>query len=305
VACLGVTHKDWDLLGRTAMEASQFDVARKAFIHTRDYKYLNLITQLLEMKRQGGLKNDVIAGYILAYQSKFSDAAKAFRRAGEENLALALFTDLRMFDMAKEYISGQSDTDKTSIMLKQAEWAIRNGDTKTAAELYMSAKQYGKAIDLAGKANWADMLLEIVRKLDKADSESLSKCAEHFRRMNMMNFAAEVYEKMGNIKELIELRMESQQWEEVFALAKKYPDLNNLALYKYGQWLAENDKFEEAQQAFNDAGFKKEAIKVLEELTFNAVVESRFNDASYYYFLLSKEYLQIASGNLLYFSGCH
>lgn len=66
--------------------------------------------------------------------------------------------------------------------------------------------------------------------------------------MKLHNFAGEVYEKMGNIKELIELRMESNQWEEVFALAKKYPDLNNLAHYKYGQWLAENDKFEEAQK---------------------------------------------------------
>jgi intraflagellar transport protein 122 len=49
-------------------------------------------------------------------------------------------------------------------------------------------------------------------------------------------------------------------------------------------------------KAFNEAGFKKEAIKVLEELTFNAVNESRFNDASYYYWLLSREHLQIASG---------
>ncbi len=48
--------------------------------------------------------------------------------------------------------------------------------------------------------------------------------------------------------------------------------------------------------AFNDAGFKKEAIRVLEELTLNAVIESRFNDAGYYYWLLSMEYLQIAGG---------
>ena len=53
--------------------------------------------------------------------------------------------------------------------------------------------------------------------------------------------------------------------------------------------------------AFNEAGFKKEAIKVLEELTLNAVIESRFNDASYYYWLLSMEHLQIASGKFLLF----
>ena len=50
--------------------------------------------------------------------------------------------------------------------------------------------------------------------------------------------------------------------------------------------------------AFNDAGFKKEAIRVLEELTLNAVIESRFNDAGYFYWLLSNEYLQIAGGRI-------
>lgn len=91
------------------------------------------------------------------------------------------------------------------------------------------------------------MLLEIVRKLDKADKDLLSKCAEYFKNMEQNNFAAEVYDKMGNIKGLIELRIEAGQWEEVFALVKRYPDFYNEAYYRYAQWLAENDRFEEAQ----------------------------------------------------------
>ena len=134
------------------------------------------------MKRQGNVKTDIFMGYMYAYQAKFSEAAKSFRKGGDEALAMQMFTDLRMFDLAKEYLGGAgTDTDKSSIIMKQAEWAIRNGDFKTAAELYMSAKQYNKAIELAGKNNWSEMLLEIVRKLDKADRESLSKCAEYFK----------------------------------------------------------------------------------------------------------------------------
>ena len=160
-----------------------------------------------------------------------------------------MFTDLRMFDMAKEYLTGaDTGSDKNSILLKQAEWAIRSGDAKTAAELYISARQFNKAIDIVGKNNWPEMLLEIVRKLDKADREALSKCGEMFRRMGLPNFAAEAYEKMGNIEELVELRMEAKQWDEVFALAKRYPDIDNKAHFRYGQWLAENDRFEEAQK---------------------------------------------------------
>lgn len=101
-----------------------------------------------------------------------------------------------------------------------------------------------------GKNNWPEMLLEIVRKLDKADREALSKCGELFRRMGHPHFAAEVYEKMGNIEQLIELRIDAKQWDEVFALAKRYPDLDSKAHFRYGQWLAENDRFEDAQKGY-------------------------------------------------------
>ncbi len=43
---MGITHKDWELLGSTALEACNFEIARKSYIHTRDFKYLSLIHQL-------------------------------------------------------------------------------------------------------------------------------------------------------------------------------------------------------------------------------------------------------------------
>lgn len=39
-----------------------------------------------------------------------------------------------------------------------------------------------------------------------------------------------------------------------------------------------------------------EAVKVLEELTQNAVTENRFNDAGYYFWKLSMQCLDIAKG---------
>ena len=39
-----------------------------------------------------------------------------------------------------------------------------------------------------------------------------------------------------------------------------------------------------------------QAVKVLEQLTHNAVVESRFNDAGYYFFKLSVQCLDLAAG---------
>lgn len=51
--------------------------------------------------------------------------------------------------------------------------------------------------------------------------------------------------------------------------------------------------------AFHKAGRQSEAVKVLEQLTHNAVVESRFNDAAYYYWMLSMQCLDIAQGKWL------
>lgn len=48
--------------------------------------------------------------------------------------------------------------------------------------------------------------------------------------------------------------------------------------------------------AFHKAGRQTEAVKVLEQLTQNAVVESRFIDAGYYYWMLSMQCLDIAQG---------
>lgn len=51
-----------------------------------------------------------------------------------------------------------------------------------------------------------------------------------------------------------------------------------------------------APAAFHKAGRQREAVRVLEQLTHNAVVESRFNDAAYYYWMLSMQCLDIAQG---------
>lgn len=38
---------------------------------------------------------------IYAYQSKFQDAAKLYKRANQDQKAMNMFTDLRMFEYAK------------------------------------------------------------------------------------------------------------------------------------------------------------------------------------------------------------
>jgi len=60
-------------------------------------------------------------------------------------------------------------------------------------------------------------LIDLARRLDKADRESLTRCAHHLARLEQYGYAAEVYSKMGDHKALIMLHVEAKHWEDVRA----------------------------------------------------------------------------------------
>ncbi|ELU12491.1 hypothetical protein CAPTEDRAFT_164190 [Capitella teleta] len=295
VACLGVTDSDWEALAHQAMEGLDFETAKKAFIRTRDLRFLELIASIEERQRRGENDLQVYLGDAFAYQSKFGEAAKLYKKSGNESRAMNMYTDLRMFDLAKEFVGSHEGGDKKMLMTKQADWARNINEPKAAAEMYITAGEYIKAIEIIGDHGWAEMMIDIGRKLDKADREALQKCAAYLKKMDQFAYASEIYLKLGDIKSLVALHVEARHWEEAFVLAEKHPEFKNDVHVPYAQYLAENDRFEEAQQAFHKAGLQEPAVRVLEQLTHNAVIENRFNDAGYYFWKLSMQCLDIAS----------
>uniref|UniRef100_A0A4W6D6D4 Intraflagellar transport protein 122 homolog n=1 Tax=Lates calcarifer TaxID=8187 RepID=A0A4W6D6D4_LATCA len=288
IACLGVTDSDWRDLATEALEGLDFDTAKKAFIRIRDLRYLELINSIEERKKRGENDNELFLADVYAYQGKFHEAAKLYKRTGHESRALSMYTDLRMFEYAKEFVGATDPKSSRILMTKQADWAKSSKEPRAAAEMYLSAGEHLKAIDIIGE------LIDIARKLDKAEREPLAKCALHFKRLKHHGYASETYSKMGDLQALVQLHVETRHWEEAFSLVEKHPQFKNDVFVPYAQWLAENDRFEEAQKAFHKAGRQNEAVKVLEQLTHNAVVENRFNDAGYYYWMLSMQCLDIA-----------
>ncbi|KAJ6668283.1 hypothetical protein lerEdw1_015660 [Lerista edwardsae] len=302
IACLGVTDADWKELAMEALEGLEFETAKKAFTRVRDLRYLELISNIEERKKRGENNNDLFLADVYAYQGKFHEAAKLYRRSGHENLALDMYSDLRMFDYAKDFLSSGDPKDTKMLIIKQADWAKNINEPKAAVEMYITAGEHMKAIEISGEQGWVDALIDIARKLDKAEREPLRKCAYYFKKLLNHGYAAETYMKIGDLKALIQLHVETQQWDEAstihssraFALCDKHLEFKDDVYVPYAQWLAENDRFEEAQKAFHKAGRQSEAVKVLEQLTHNAVVETRFNDAAYYYWMLSMQCLDIA-----------
>ena len=59
-------------------------------------------------------------------------------------------------------------------------------------------------------------MYEIARKLDKAERESLLKCASYLCKMLQYAYAAEIYTKLDDRKQLALLYVESKNWDEVY-----------------------------------------------------------------------------------------
>ena len=83
-------------------------------------------------------------------------------------------------------------------------------------------------------------------------------------------------------------------WDDALQIIEQHPAYAPQVYLPYAQWLAEQDRFVEAQAAYTKAGQGEQSLRMLETLTHNAVVEHRFPDAAHYLHLLASERLGFA-----------
>ena len=293
--CLGVTESDWRALGNEALDSLDLDISRKSFTRLKDLRTLDFVHDLIEKKTHGSEDQQLLQADVLAYYGKYGEAAKIYKKMGQEHKALTMYTDLRMFDLANEYLSSGDSADRKVLIKKKAEWAAKINEPRAAAEMFLSAGETIRAIDIMGENGWVDMLIDTGRKLDKAESEPLALVGEYLKKLGSIQYAQEIFKKKGDFKSVVKLYVEAQEWKDAFSLAEKYPEFKEDIYVPYAKYLAESDRFVEAQKAFHMAGRPDQAFKVLQELTLNAVNENRFDDASYYYWILAMQDLDMAS----------
>uniref|UniRef100_A0A095BX64 Intraflagellar transport protein 122 homolog n=1 Tax=Schistosoma haematobium TaxID=6185 RepID=A0A095BX64_SCHHA len=285
LACFGLTDQDWKVIGRMALNKLNLKVAKCAYIQLEDILMLTFIQQLEERSKRGEWNNkelinnssniSMILGDISAYLGNFNEAVMYYTKANSNSnkinhKIIDMYTDLRRFNEAHEMIKSNNNDDINEhklLLSKNADWAKSTNEHRTAAKMYIDA--------------------DISRRLDKSDHEYLERCARSLTRLGEYAFAADCYAKYGDIENQLNLYIESYNWEEAFSLVEKHHDYTRKVYLPYANWLAENDKFEEAQTAFIKAGLQNEAISVLEQLATCAAKESRFDDAGFYYWKLS------------------
>ncbi|RXG56418.1 Intraflagellar transport protein [Armadillidium vulgare] len=105
IACLGVTEGDFNSLAYAALENHNYDVALKAFMKTKNLNYVGLIQSIEEKRYRGDFDDDAFMADILAHQGRFSEAAQLYKKSGNSQSAMDMYSDLRMFDLAQEYLT--------------------------------------------------------------------------------------------------------------------------------------------------------------------------------------------------------
>lgn len=296
VACLGVTEADWRHLAVEALQGMQLDIARHAFIRIRDVRFVELVNQT-EMGRRAGTAEPLLLADIMAYQGKYQEAARLYMSAGCVEKAIEMFSDLRQFDEAKrwaeEFAKLRGDSAKVDELIsRQAEWSEETNNYEAAAEMYVKAKRYDRAVALLVARGWWDKLLGVARVLEKQDTRHLSVCATHLRRAGQYQAAKEVLIKLEDMRALLGLYVEHGNWDDAFLLLNAHPEHKEEVYLPYAKWLAANDRFDDARSAYRDAGRPELSTRLLAALTHNAVAENRLDDAGYYYYQMAMEELE-------------
>lgn len=90
---------------------------------------------------------------IFACRGRFKEAARLYQRAGHEHKALTMYTDLRMFDLAQDYLGS---SDNSNLIRQKADWARNINEYKAAVDMYLSIGDSQSAIEIMTEQGWIE-----------------------------------------------------------------------------------------------------------------------------------------------------
>ncbi|KHJ76062.1 hypothetical protein OESDEN_24319, partial [Oesophagostomum dentatum] len=93
------------------------------------------------------------------------------------------------------------------LMRKRADWAKNSNQPKVAAEMLISSGDLDKAVQLITENDWMDLAINVMRKLERSDVDSLRRLASYFIRKSEFNLAARIYGNINDIKAMAQMHV--------------------------------------------------------------------------------------------------
>lgn len=197
-------------------------------MHIRELPFIDLCELAEQMHNMRNLNDTWLASEIMAYQGKYKEACSNYVKAQMLDKAIGVYTTLKKFNEANELIRkygknkpGEGPMLDPQILIKQAEFERDSGNWKEAASLFVQANRHKDAIELFGKQDNLDSIMDICKNLDgNKNRAEIELCAKFFKAGNHHTFAKQAYLRLGDIKALMNLHVECEKWDEAFMLAK-------------------------------------------------------------------------------------
>lgn len=105
IACLGVAENDWFALGVAALDNLEFNIAYSAFARIKKLRYIEIVSEVEEKLKSGEWGREACMATAAAAMGRLREAARLYQKAGLQQYAVDMYSDLRMFDIAQEFIS--------------------------------------------------------------------------------------------------------------------------------------------------------------------------------------------------------
>jgi hypothetical protein len=73
------------------------------------------VHDLMTRRKNNAEDDQILQADVLAFHGKYADAAKLYKKLNQEHRALTMYTDLRMFDLANEYLTSADSADRKAV----------------------------------------------------------------------------------------------------------------------------------------------------------------------------------------------
>lgn len=135
-----------------------------------------MTAEVKEKLESGEWGKEACMARAVAAMRKPRHAARFYEKAGLRQCTLDMYSDLRMFDIKREFIAPGNSQNRTVLFRRREEWAKSFGEPRATAEMFLAAGDVQRAIHLVAEYGWNDRLIIVGRQLHKAERGSHDNC---------------------------------------------------------------------------------------------------------------------------------